>query len=87
MARKGGISSQFYRETRGLKTSGGQRVKAGTVLTRQGNHWKSGINVIGQMHLTAGCDGEVYFTRKRGGYNKSVTFINVRPLKAAKKSS
>jgi ribosomal protein L27 len=84
MARKGGLSSKFYRETAGLKVSGGQAVKAGTVLTRQGNHWKAGVNVRGLMHLTAACDGEVYFKKKRGTYMKSVTYINVRP-KAEKK--
>jgi len=79
MARKGGLSSIFYRETRGIKVTGGQFVKSGTVLTRQGDRWKPGLNVIGRMHLTASCDGEVYFTTKRGTYKKAVTFVNVRP--------
>ena len=85
MARKGGLSAKFYRETRGVKVSGGQHVRAGTLLTRQGDRWKAGINVIGRMHLTAACDGEVYFTSKRGSYKKAVTFVHVRPL-ASKKS-
>ena len=78
MAKVGGTKTKFYRETLGLKVSGGQSVKAGSVLTRQGDRWKSGINVIGTMHLTAGCDGEVYFTRKKNQYHKVVTYINVR---------
>ena len=77
--RVGGITSKYYKETRGMKVSGGQTVKAGTVLTRQGNKWKPGINVIGQMHLTAGVDGEIYFTRKKSRYRQQVTVINVRP--------
>lgn len=74
----GGLTSKFYRETRGMKVTGGQAVKAGTVLTREGHKWQPGLNVIGQMHLTASCDGEVYFTRKRNSYKKAVTLINVR---------
>ena len=85
--RVGGITAKFYRETRGLKVSGGQFVKAGTVLTRQGNRWKPGLNVIGQMHLTAGCDGRIYFTKKRGSYRTAVTYIHIKPVekKTAKK--
>lgn len=83
--RVGGTASKFYRETRGLKVSGGQSVKAGTVLTRQGDHWKPGLNVIGMSHLTAACDGEVYFIRKRNAYRKVTTYINVRPAKAKDK--
>ena len=76
--RVGGITSKFYRETRGIKVSGGQAVKAGTVLTRKGDRWKPGINVIGRMHLTAACDGEVYFTRKKSTYNRIITLINIK---------
>ena len=79
--RKGGITSKFYRETRGVKVSGGESVKSGTVLTRKGDQWKPGLNVRGLMHLTAACAGEVYFTRKRNRYKKVVTHINVRPAK------
>lgn len=79
MSRVGGITKKYYRETRGIKVSGGQFVKAGTVLTRQGHRWKPGLNVIGRTHLTAACDGEVYFTRKRGGYHQTMTLLNVRP--------
>ena len=43
MARKGGITNKFYKETRGLKVSGGQVVSSGTILTRQGHRWKPGI--------------------------------------------
>ena len=85
MSRVGGLTKKFYRETRGVKVSGGQTVKCGTMLTRRGDKWKPGLNVTGRMHLTAVCDGEVYFTKKRGGYNQSVTIINVRPLTKAKK--
>ena len=77
--RVGGLSSKFYRETRGIKVSGGQRVKGGAMLTRRGDRWKPGLNVTGRMHLTATCDGEIYFTKKRGQYMKTVTYINVRP--------
>ena len=77
--RVGGLSHINYKETRGIKASGGSQVKAGTVLTREGGKWKPGINVIGRMHLTAACDGEVYFTHKAGKYKKAITLINVRP--------
>lgn len=76
--RVGGITSKYYRETRGVKVSGGQTVKAGTILTREGHRWQPGLNVNGRTHLTAACDGEVYFTRKRNSYKKSVTFINIK---------
>lgn len=84
--RVGGISSKFYKETRGIKVSGGQKVTAGTVLTRQGHKWQPGINVIGRTSLTAGCDGEVYFTKKKNGFFKQATYINIRPVQAAKPS-
>lgn len=80
MSKVGGLTSKFYKETRGLKVSGGQVVKAGTLLTRNGDKWKQGINVIGRMHLTAVCAGEVYFTKKRGNYKKAVTYVHIRPL-------
>lgn len=82
--RVGGLTSKYYKETRGIKVSGGQTVTAGTVLTRQGNKWKPGLNVVGQMHLTAKCDGEVYFTRKKNRYRQQVTLINVRPAAKSK---
>ena len=77
--RVGGISSKYYRETAGIKVSGGQKVKSGTILTRQGNQWKRGLNVIGRSSLTAACDGEVYFTRRKNGSNKVITLINIKP--------
>lgn len=77
--RVGGISSKYYWETAGIKVSGGQKVKAGTILTRQGNQWKPGLNVIGKDSLTAAVEGEVYFTRKKNSYNRVVTFINIKP--------
>ena len=79
MVRVGGLTSKYYKETRGIKVAGGQKVKAGTLLTRQGDKWQPGINVAGKMHLTALCDGEVYFTRKKGNYNNIITCINIRP--------
>jgi len=88
MSKVGGTTSKFYKETRGVKVSGGQFVKAGTVLTREGHRWKAGTNVLGLMHLTAACDGEVFFTRKRGSYKKAVTYVHIRPevKKAVKKT-
>lgn len=74
----GGLSHKCYRETSGIKVSGGQQVKSGSVLTREGDRWKAGINVVGQMKLTARCAGEIYFTRKRNKCRKVVTFVNVR---------
>lgn len=79
MTKVGHTTKKFYRETKGIKVSGGQFVKSGTVLTRHGDKWRAGINVIGLTHLTAGCDGEIYFTRKKGSYKKVLTVINVRP--------
>jgi ribosomal protein L27 len=77
--RVGGTTSKYYIETRGIKVSGGQRVTAGTILTRQGNVWKPGINVNGRASLTAAVDGEVYFTRKKNSYNRVITLINIKP--------
>ncbi len=79
MTRVGGLTSKYYKETRGIKVTGGEKVKAGTLLTRQGHKWQPGINVVGQMHLTALCDGEVYFTKRKNNYNRVVTYINIRP--------
>ena len=77
--RVGGITSKYYTETGGIKVSGGQKVKAGTVLTRRGNQWQAGLNVIGRSSLTASVAGEVYFTRKKSSYKKIVTLVNIRP--------
>jgi len=85
MARKGGLSSKFYRETKGVKVTGGEQVTAGKLITRRGDKWKPGLNVVGQMHLTAKCDGEIYFTRKRNNFKKVATFVNVRPAAKAEK--
>ncbi len=79
MTRVGGLTSKYYKETRGIKVTGGEKIKAGTLLTRQGHKWQPGINVAGKMHLTALCDGEVYFTKRKNNYNKVVTYINIRP--------
>ena len=80
MARRGGLSSKFYRETRGIKVAGGQVVKSGTVITREGDKWKPGLNVTGRTLLTAACDGQVYFTKKRGNYRRAITVVNVKPV-------
>jgi ribosomal protein L27 len=81
--RKGGLTKKFYKETGGVKVSGGQQIKSGTVLTRQGDRWKPGVNVSGRMHLTATCDGEVFFTKKKGSYKRVVTYINVKENQAS----
>lgn len=86
MTKVGGTTKRFYRETHGIKVSGGQKVTAGTVLTREGNKWKPGLNVIGRTSLTAACEGEVFFTRKRGNYKRTVTFVNIRPSEIVKKA-
>ena len=85
MSKVGGLTRKFYRETRGMKVTGGQLVKSGTVLTREGDRWKPGLNVKGRTHLTAACDGEVYFTRKKGHYKRAVTFIHIKPTQAKPK--
>ena len=77
--RVGGLSHKFYRETAGIKVSGGEKVKEGAVLTREGDVWKPGLNVRGRMHLSAACAGIVYFTQKRTRDGKRSTYINVRP--------
>jgi len=84
MVRKGGLTKKYYKETRGVKVSGGQVVKCGTMLTRDGDRWKPGLNVKGRMHLTAACDGEVYFTKKIGNYRRVVTYIHIKPVKDGK---
>ena len=86
--RVGGISSKYYKETRGMKVSGGQHVKAGTVLTREGHRWQAGMNVVGRTSLNAGCDGEVYFTRKKNSSRRVITYIHIRPgnMSSKKKS-
>jgi len=84
MSRVGGTTKKYYKETAGIKVSGGQRVTAGTVLTRQGTRWKAGRNVLGRTHLNAAIDGEVYFTRKREPNGKSGTYVHIRPEKAKK---
>ena len=80
MSKVGGRTRKYYKETRGVKVTSGQKVKSGTVLTREGHRWKCGLNVKGRMHLTAACEGTVYFTKKRGKYKRAVTFIHVKPL-------
>ncbi len=79
MVRVGGLTKKYYAETKGIKVTGGQQVKSGTVLTREGHRWQAGLNVTGKTHLTAACDGEVYFTKKKNSYRKTVTVVNVKP--------
>lgn len=74
----GGLSHKSYKETSGIKVTGGQKVKSGTVITREGDVWKPGINVLGRMKLSAACDGEIYFTRKRNATKKICTYVNIR---------
>ncbi|VAX37846.1 hypothetical protein MNBD_UNCLBAC01-1670 [hydrothermal vent metagenome] len=80
MVRVGGLTTKYYKETRGVKVSGGSKVKSGTVLTRQGDKWQPGINVIGRTHLTAACAGEVYFTKKKNNYRREITLINIKAI-------
>jgi len=85
MTKVGGTTTKFYRETRGIKVSGGQVVKAGTLITREGHKWKAGENIVGLNHLTATCAGEVYFTKKKGKYKRAVTYVHIRPQTEVKK--
>lgn len=81
MAQRGGISHIHYKEIKGLRVTGGEFVKKSTTLTRQGDKWKAGKNVAGKGTLYALCDGEVYFTKRKGTYRKKkvYTFINIKP--------
>ena len=88
MAQRGGMSKINYRETKGLKVASGQHVKKSTMLTREGDKWRAGVNVCGKGgSLNATCDGEVYFSKKKGAYRrkKVYTFINVKPAQKKKK--
>ncbi len=78
MSRLGHTTKKYYKETRGIKVNSGQKVKSGTMLTREGHRWQPGQNVIGMTHLTAACDGEVYFSKKKGSYGQVVTYVNIR---------
>ena len=86
MTKVGRTTKKYYKETRGIKVSGGQFVKAGTLLTREGHRWKAGHNVLGLNHLTAICDGEVYFTKRRGNYKRTVTYVHVKSVETKKKA-
>ncbi|HDZ76612.1 MAG TPA: hypothetical protein ENH41_00825 [Candidatus Omnitrophica bacterium] len=89
MAQRGGLSHINYKETKGLKVNAGKSVSQGTILTRQGNKWKAGLNVSGRSTLYAKIDGKIYFTKKKGSYQKKklYTFIHVEPLKSTKAPS
>lgn len=83
MSKVGKTTHKYYKETKGLKKSGGQYVKTGTILTRESNKWKAGLNIGGRGTLYALCDGKVFFTRRRGTYRttKAYTVINIEPSK------
>jgi ribosomal protein L27 len=78
MAGKGGLTSKYYSETRGLKVAAGQKVKSGAILTRQGDKWKPGLNVGGSTILHALCEGTVYFSKTKGKRRKMVTKIHIK---------
>lgn len=88
MPSRGGASghkkSKQYIDTKGIKVGAGQLVRTGTILTRQGNKWKAGINVGDSGTLYALCEGKVYFTRQKRGSNRKQTRINITPLKLPK---
>lgn len=83
MAQRGGISHIHYKETKGLKVASGEFVKSGSILTRQGDKWKAGINVGGCATLFALASGTIYFTKRKGTYHKkkSVSVINIKEAK------
>jgi ribosomal protein L27 len=86
MARKGGWSHINYKEKRGLKVSSGQSVKKGSILTRQGDKWKAGLNIGGRGTLYALADGTVYFTRRRATYKTCTTSTVLNIKKSEQKS-
>ena len=88
MARRGGLSHINYREKKGIKVTEGQFVKKGTVLTREGDKWKAGINTCGAATVYALRDGIVYFKRRKGTYHKrkSFTTINIKETEKHKKA-
>jgi len=87
--RRGGLSHINYTEKKGIKVTEGQFVKSGTVLTRQGDKWKAGINVGGKSTVYALCDGIIYFKKRKGTYHKKKTFttINIKETNKNKKSN
>lgn len=76
----GGVTHKHYPETKGMKITSGEHVKKGTILTREGNRWKAGLNVGGKATLYALCDGVLYFSTKKGTYRttKRYTYINIK---------
>jgi ribosomal protein L27 len=64
-----------------IKTSGGQLVRTGQILSRSMNIYKAGRNVKGIATLHALCDGKVYFTKKKTPHGRPRTFINILPEK------
>ena len=80
----GHLRSKHYVDTKGLKVGAGELVKTGKILTRQGNKWKAGKNVGDSGTLYALCEGNVYFTKRKGSQNRRVTYINIMPFKLTK---
>ena len=76
--------SKHYPDTKGLKVAGGQFIKTGTILTREGNKWKPGVNVGGRSTLYALVNGEVYFRYRKAKAAKRQTIINVKEVKTKK---
>jgi len=87
MARRGGLSHIHYREKKGLKVAAGQFVKKGTILTREGDKWKVGINTNGKSTVYALCDGIIYFKKRKGSYHKKKTFTTINIKEIAKKQN
>lgn len=80
----GHLKSKHYVDTKGIKVGAGQLVKAGTILTREGNKWKAGNNVGDSGTLYALCEGKVYFSQRKSGQNRKKTYIHIMPVKLPK---
>jgi len=83
--RRGGLSHINYKETKGVKITEGQFVKKGSILTRQGDKWKAGINTAGKASVYALCDGTVYFKKRKGTYHKRKLFATINIKEVTKK--
>lgn len=80
----GHLRSKHYIDKKGIKVGAGQKVRTGTILTREGNKWKAGKNVGDSGTLYARCEGVIYFTKKKGRLNKRQTLINIMPIETSK---
>lgn len=65
------------KKDKGVKVTGGQSVKTGTILARGLSSYKAGTNVAGRATLYALCDGGVHFSRKKTSHGKVRTYINI----------